>query len=98
MRKHTNLRFESEDVVGRVRTQKGSIMKVKQCDRIKSYMREFGSINPLEAFRDLGCMRLAARISDLRKKGVLIKDEIEYGENRYGERVHWKKYSLIDLE
>lgn len=72
-------------------------MKETQCDRIYNHMKEFGSINPLEALREYGCMRLAARIKDLRKDGVLIKDEFEYGTNRYGEEVHWKKYSLMNI-
>lgn len=38
----------------------------KQADRILDYMRRYGSITQLEAMRDLGCMRLASRISDLR--------------------------------
>lgn len=41
-----------------------------QTDRVLMYMRDFGSISPLEAMRDLGCMRLAARISDLKKKAT----------------------------
>lgn len=31
------------------------------------------SITPAEAFEDFGCMRLSARIHDLRKKGIEIK-------------------------
>ena len=60
-------------------------------------MKEFGSINPLEAMQEYGIMRLAARIKDLRKQGVHIKDEMQTGTNRFGERVHWKKYSLFTI-
>lgn len=71
-------------------------MKLSQCEKILDHMKQFGSINPLEAMQEYGCMRLAARINDLRKDGVLIKDETKAGINRFGEPVHWKQYSLIE--
>ena len=36
---------------------------------ILEYMEKHGSITPLEAQRELGCMRLGARIWDLRHEG-----------------------------
>ena len=59
-------------------------------------MKQFGSINPVEAMRDIGCMRLAARINDLRKEGVKIKSTLEFGKNRFGGKCHWKRYSLVE--
>lgn len=47
-------------------------MKPTQCDLILNYMKQFRSINPLQALQDIGCFRLAARISDLREKGYPI--------------------------
>ena len=41
-------------------------MNPTQCSMVLDYMRQFGSITQLEAIRDIGCMRLASRISDLR--------------------------------
>jgi hypothetical protein len=58
-------------------------------------MQEYGSINALEALRDLGCMRLASRISDLRKEGHVIKSERVAVKNRFGETCHIKKYRLV---
>ena len=43
-----------------------------QCELILRYMDEHGSITSLEALKYFGCMRLASRISDLRKQGYLI--------------------------
>ena len=42
--------------------------KVTQAERVFDYMVEFDGITQLEALRDLGVMRLASRISDLRKR------------------------------
>lgn len=68
--------------------------KPTQNDRILDYIKEFGSITQLEALRDLGVMRLASRISDLRRGGVKIVSVVETVENRYGEKCHIKRYSL----
>lgn len=68
--------------------------KATQAQRIVQYMEDFGSITQLEALNDLGVMRLASRISDLRKDGVPIKSEIVCVKNRYGENCNIKRYSL----
>ena len=65
-----------------------------QNQRILEYIKEFGSITQLEALRDIGVMRLASRISDLRSKGWSIVSVTEAVENRYGEKCRIKRYSL----
>lgn len=69
-------------------------MKATQAERVLSYMEDFGSITQLEALNDLGVMRLASRISDLKKLGYPIKSDIEAVNNRYGEKCYIKRYSL----
>jgi hypothetical protein len=70
------------------------VSKVTQTQRVLEYMEEFGSITQLEALRDLGVMRLASRISDLKKSGLPITSEIESVKNRFGENCYIKRYSL----
>ena len=65
-----------------------------QNERIVQYMRDFGSITPIEAMFDLGCMRLASRISELKRRGYDIRKETEFGRNRYGKRTAYARYSL----
>ncbi len=67
---------------------------MSQCERIVQYINQHGSISTLEAFTDLGCTRLASRITDLKKQGYNIKSEYTEGKNRYGEKVYFKKYSF----
>ena len=67
-------------------------MKATQAQRVLDYIRENGSITQLEALRDLGVMRLASRISDLKKAGVKIKSEPDTVLNRYGEKCYIKRY------
>ena len=69
-------------------------MKTTQAERVLSYMEEFGSITQMDALNDLGVMRLASRISDLKKMGYPITSEIEAVKNRYQETCFIKRYSL----
>lgn len=71
-------------------------MKASQCERILSYIEEKGSITQLDALREFGCMRLASRISDLKKQGVCIKRTMESSKNRDGETVSYARYSLCE--
>lgn len=68
--------------------------KPSQNDRILQYMREEGSITQLDALKEIGCMRLASRISDLRSLGYPIISKREAVKNRYGEKSYIKRYSL----
>lgn len=66
-----------------------------QTQKIYKYLKQYGSITPLEALQEFGCMRLAARISDLRSMGVKIKAQTARSINQYGEVVHFAKYRLL---
>ena len=68
--------------------------KPTQNERIIDYINEFGSITQFEALRDLGVMRLASRISDLKRLGYPITSTVEAVKNRFGENCHVKRYSL----
>ena len=71
-------------------------MKATQCDKVLEYMRQFGSITQLQALQDIGCMRLASRITDLRQQGYAIGRRIKTGKNRYGDSVSFAEYYLIE--
>jgi hypothetical protein len=66
--------------------------KPTQNERILEYIEQFGSITQIDALQDIGCMRLASRISDLRSMGYNIVSEIITVKNRYGETCHIKRY------
>lgn len=70
--------------------------KVNQCDKILAYIRENGSITPLDALREFGCMRLASRISDLKGLGYTIKRTMETSKNKYGEPVSYARYTICE--
>lgn len=73
-------------------------MKPTQCQMVLEYMRLFGSINPLEAIRDIGCMRLASRINDLKDQGFAIGRRMKTSKNRYGKNVSFAEYYLEEDE
>ena len=65
-----------------------------QCDRILRHFKDYGSITSLEAMQEYGIMRLASRISDLKRLGYVISVTTENGKNRYGEKTSYARYSL----
>ena len=66
-----------------------------QAERVLAYIEKFGSITQYEALADLGVMRLASRISELKNKnGLPIKSEVVAVKNRFGEDCYIKRYSL----
>ena len=69
-------------------------MKDTQCNKVLDYMRTFGSITQIQALQDIGCMRLASRISDLRYQGYAIGRRMKTSKNRNGDDVYFAEYYL----
>ena len=66
----------------------------KQTERILDYLDEHGAITQYEAMVDLGVMRLASRISELKKDGHPIVSRMICIKNRFGENCFVKQYTL----
>ena len=67
-----------------------------QCKMILFYLKERGSITAKEARSLCQCERLAARINDLRRKGIPIKTETKTYMNKHGYPVRYAEYRLED--
>lgn len=67
---------------------------VSQKSMVLDYMEEFGSITPIDAFRDLGITRLSAIVFNLKEEGHDIDKVIETGKNRFGNRTRYARYSF----
>lgn len=65
-----------------------------QSKRVINYINQYGSITPLDAFRDLGITKLATRISELKKEGYTFYQKYEKNKNRFGETVYYMRYSF----
>lgn len=77
---------------------KGVDVTLTQNEMILKYIHDYGSITPLEALKEFGCMRLASRINDLKNQGYNIVSEKVSIKNRYGKKVSFAKYSIIESE
>lgn len=74
-------------------------MKITQKDRVLQYIKDFGSITSLDAFKDLGNTRLSASIFLLRHVDLIdIKSINETFKNRYGDKVSYARYYLAGSE
>lgn len=71
---------------------------VSQKQMVLDYIREFGSITPLDAFRDLGITRLSAIVFRLRDEGHDIRTQRGHGKNRYGQPIRYARYSFGKFE
>lgn len=67
---------------------------MNQNDMILNHLMKYGSITPREADSEYGIMRLGARVYDLRRMGYIIKKETVKATNRFGDPVHFAKYTM----
>lgn len=72
--------------------------KMTQCQRILRHMKDYGTIDPMVAIKEYGCMRLASRIADLKGQGYEIVAERTKGKNRYDEPTSYCTYRLVKRE
>lgn len=70
--------------------------KLSQRDLILAYMEKNGSITPKDAYREFGCLRLAAQIFNLKSEGIAISTTRETVKNKYGNTTCYARYSLCN--
>ena len=68
--------------------------EISQTDQILNYLQAGNVLTPLEALRKFNCLRLGARIYDLRQKGYVI-NSLMIKDDKSGKR--YARYSLISL-
>lgn len=67
-----------------------------QTDMILDHLKTHKEgITPKDANEKFGCMRLSARIADLRELGYQISTEMETRKNRYGHYTTYARYKLM---
>jgi len=69
--------------------------KDNQCKRILEYMREHGSITPMECFLKLRITKLATRIGEMIRSGIPIHSEWVTDMDDDGNAVRYKRYWLV---
>lgn len=72
--------------------------KPSQCQIIVGYLKKHRYITTRTAMSELGILRLASRISEMRKYGYKIGDEYVDVLDRFGKKTRIKRYWLIKEE
>lgn len=70
-------------------------VKQTQTQRVLDYIEKHGSIDGWRAMNELGIMRLAARIADLKAAGYHIARNMKSRKNDDGTVTCWAEYSLV---
>ena len=71
-----------------------SVKNWKICSGQQHFQKKNTQITTLDAMLDLGILRLASRISELKKAGVPIRRDLAKVTNRHGETCNVLRYSL----
>lgn len=71
-----------------------------QNEMILDHLKTFGRITPMKALEEYGCMRLSARIADLKERGYRdnIRTEFISRKNRFGKTVTFAEYIFTEGE
>ena len=73
-------------------------VRLTQKEKVLRHLEAFGTITPMEGIQDYGIMRLASRVSELRKEGYVIITDMVYGLNRFQEKTRYAKYRLEEFD
>lgn len=65
-----------------------------QEERIVRFCKDNGSITAWQAMKELGIMRLASRIHDMRERYSIIDEWVD-DVNRYGDKIRYKRYVIL---
>lgn len=66
-----------------------------QCERILTHLEAGKRLTQFEALNELGIMRLASRVSDLKRDGHVIDKKMIEVSNRWGEKCSIAQYTLV---
>ena len=72
-------------------------MAITQTEKILRHIAEYGSITPVEALQEYGCMRLASRMCEITRAGYSVCRTMETSRNRYGDPVRYARYTIDQL-
>lgn len=64
-----------------------------QHEMIRNYIDDYGHITPMEAYGYLGITKLSTRVGEMRRAGYNIDGEMVTGENRFGAKVRYMRYT-----
>ena len=65
-----------------------------QANRVLEYLEQGQSITPIDAWKELGITRLAARVHELKRDGYVIDKKLISVTNRYSEKCSVAEYFM----
>lgn len=65
-----------------------------QNEMIIEYLKEHKTMTPIDAFYEIGCMKLATRIGELKREGYNIETKMENYVTWRGEKKRHARYIL----
>jgi len=69
-------------------------MKDSQSDQILIYLQAGNKLTPADALKKFSCLRLAARVHDLRQAGYDIRDDLIEVDTQHGGKAHVAAYYM----
>ena len=66
--------------------------EITQYDMVLNYLKVYGKISPLEAYKEFAVLRLSAIIYEMRKDGYNIETKYTTSKNRFGASVTYATY------
>ena len=79
-----------------VEEKANQVIRKDKTSEVLKHLKVKGSITSMEAFELYGATRLSAIIFNLRKKGYEITNNTEKCIDRYGHKVSFARYTLIE--
>ena len=70
---------------------------MSQHQMILDFVRQNGSITPMDAFNHLFITKLSTRIGEMERSGILFDHTWESHTNRYGQTKHYMRYTLKEV-
>lgn len=71
---------------------------LSQCKMILDSLLSGTKLTQLDAYDQFGCVRLPARINDLRNNGHIINTEMVTRKNRFGKSSTFAEYSISNQQ
>ncbi len=65
-----------------------------QIDQILAVLESGGTLTALDALEDIGCSRLASRITDIKRRGYPVASRMVQRRNRYGRLCRVAEYYM----
>ena len=69
---------------------------MSQHQMILDFVKQNGSITPMDAFFHLSITKLSTRIGEMERKGIHFEHKPESSFNRFGKKVDYMRYRLLN--